>query len=209
MIESAQDRRSSAIVRILAIRDTREWTEDGDRWVAIPGSGDARPCDRCGRDHEIHVDVELADGRVAMIGQGCAQGDSMESRVRACVSAEQTRARLTRQLEICRDERDRARRAWAEVERLPLPEVALVEELDRCRIYGMGTAAVYCYGAFDDERRRCLIDSWRRDRYAERDDVPRRRGYLELPSSFDGPIADLERRLEKIAKKLPSREGAR
>lgn len=198
----------SAIVRVVAVHDTRTWVEDGDRWVAVPGSGVSRSCDRCGRDHEIHVEVELADGRTALIGQGCARGDSMESAVRASVSAEQTRARLARQLEVARAGRAAAQHAWASVERIPLPGVTLIEErADHgrvLRIYGMGTAHVYCHAEFDDERRRCLVNSWRRDRYAERGDVPRTRdGRPEMPDAFDGTIRDLEQRLRKVQAKLP------
>lgn len=199
-----------AIVRILAVRDTRDWVEDGDRWVALPGTGAPRPCDRCGRDHEVHVDVELADGSTALIGQGCARGDSMEVAVRASVSAEKTRARLARELDVAYARRRTAQVAWAAVEELPLPEAVLVEERPDehgrapLQIYGMGSAAVYCREGFTQERRRCLVDAWRRDRYAERADVPRGRGgYPELPHSFDATIADLSRRLEKIQRKLP------
>ncbi len=119
---------AAAIVRILAVRDTRAWVEDGDRWVPVPGSGQARPCDRCGRDHEIHVDVALADGTTALIGQGCARGDSMAVAIRGAVSAETTRARLTRELAAVRARRAAARTAWAAVERLTLPDAVLVEE---------------------------------------------------------------------------------
>jgi len=200
-----------SIVRILAVHDTRDWIEDGDdRWVAVPGSGQARPCDRCGRDHEIHVEVLLSDGATALIGQGCARGDSMEADVKSAVSAEKTRARLARELAAVRARRAAAQAAWARVEWLSPPAPVLVEERpgDRGRsplqIWGMGSATVYCHSGFDAERRRCLLDAWRHDRYAEQADIPRGRGgYPELPWSFDGPIADLERRLAKILKKLP------
>jgi hypothetical protein len=61
------------IARILGVSDTRDRIEVGDRWVAVPGTGDLRPCDRCCREHEIHVDVELSDGRRVNIGSGCAK----------------------------------------------------------------------------------------------------------------------------------------
>jgi hypothetical protein len=132
--------------------------------------------------------------------------------VRASVSAEQTRARLARQLDTTRARRQAARNAWAAVEQIALPDAVLVEERpdDHGRaplqIWGMGTATVYCRSGFDDERRYCLTSSWRHDRYAERTDVPRGRGgYAETPESFDGPIADLERRLDQILRRLPPR----
>lgn len=69
---------TASIVRILSIRDTRAF-EDGDHGMRpIPGSGDARACDRCGRVHEIHARVELSDGTRATVGTGCMRGESME-----------------------------------------------------------------------------------------------------------------------------------
>lgn len=66
------------IVRILSIVDTREFQEISDGvFVAIPGSGIERECSRCGRTHEIHATVELADKTVAVVGTGCARGESM------------------------------------------------------------------------------------------------------------------------------------
>lgn len=87
---------AAAIVRILSVRDTRDFIEDGDRWVAVPGSGLARACDRCGRDHEIHVDVELACGAVSTIGQGCARGDSMDRAIRTAAGRARRRCRVPR-----------------------------------------------------------------------------------------------------------------
>jgi hypothetical protein len=107
---------NSKITRILAVRDTRDRIEVGDRWVAVPGTGDLRPCDRCCREHEIHVDVELSDGRRANIGSGCAKGESMEiqARLKSAVSAAKTRSKLREELALVQDEQARAAQAWAE-----------------------------------------------------------------------------------------------
>lgn len=48
------------IVRIVRVVDTREYTEEGDRWVPVPGSGIENECARCGRLYEVHATVELA-----------------------------------------------------------------------------------------------------------------------------------------------------
>lgn len=193
------------IARILAVRDTRDRIEVGDRWVPVLGSGDLRPCDRCCREHEIHVDVELSDGRRANVGSGCAKGASMEvqSRLKSAVSAAKTRSRLAAELAVARDELVRAEKAWREVEALqpPLPE--LVEEIpdDYGRgvrqIWGMGDARVWVLpGAkFGTERRQALLNSWRSGRYRER-------GFELPPYSYQQKVDDLADRLVKIERKL-------
>ena len=58
---------------LLKVIDTRT-KEEGpdDRFHAIPGSGDRRPCDHCGKPIEIHAYVRLADGTIQVWGTGCA-----------------------------------------------------------------------------------------------------------------------------------------
>lgn len=157
------------IVKIIAVRDTRAYEEQGDRWVPIPGSGNHRTCDRCGRDHEVHVDVELSDGRVACIGQGCARGDSMEVAVRSAVTSEITRARLAGQHAGLLARLAQAQGVMREVDGLDLPPIELVSETvdhpargDR-RVYRMGDTEVWTLPgqAFNAERRQALIRHWR------------------------------------------------
>jgi hypothetical protein len=190
------------IVRVLAVRDTRDFVEQGDRWVAVPGSGQARPCDRCGRDHEIHVDVELSDGRMAMIGQGCARGSLMEAAIRATVSAETTRARLVREHARAVASLAASQAAWSEVQALSLPEPRLVEE----RTGRQGVTQVWQLGddatvwtlpgrPFDAERRASLAMIWRIRSYVER-------GSRLLPGEHRARVADLEKRLRRAEGKL-------
>ena len=54
---------------IVDVDDTREF--DTAKRKPIPGTGDARECDHCGRSHEVHVHVATRDGRTATIGTGC------------------------------------------------------------------------------------------------------------------------------------------
>lgn len=191
------------IARILAVRDTRDRIEIGDRWVPVPGSGHMRPCDRCCREHEIHVDVELSDGTRANIGSGCAKGESMEvqSRLKSAVSAAKTRSRLLAELSVARDEYARAQAAWREVEGLPSLAPQLLEEETSSQggrqIWGMGDVNVWAYGprGFDAERRQALLNSWRRLRYQER-------GFKLDPYSYKQRVEDLAARLSKIESKL-------
>lgn len=191
------------IARIIDVRDTRDRIEIGDRFVPVPGSGDLRPCDRCCREHEIHVDVELSDGRRANIGSGCAKGESMEvqGRLKSAVSATKTRSKLRAELAVARDDHARAAQAWREVEAIQPPAPVLVEEVpDRYgtrQEWGMGDAIVWVLpgGTFNDERRQALLNSWRGRRYEER-------GFRSRPYDYQRRVEDLTDRLAKIERKL-------
>ena len=192
------------ISRILDVRDTRDRIEVGDRLVPVPGSGDLRPCDRCCREHEIHVDVELSDGRHANIGSGCAKGESMEvqSRLKGAVSAAKTRSKLRAELTVAREEHARAEKAWREVQALHAPSPTLLEEVPERhgtrQVWGMGDANVWTIAGsrgFDVERRQALDGSWRGKRYRER-------GFELPPFSYKQRIEDLTDRLAKIERKL-------
>ncbi len=51
------------ILKVVSVVDTREYEEQGDSFVPIPGSGNSNTCTRCGREHEIHWTVLLEDGQ--------------------------------------------------------------------------------------------------------------------------------------------------
>lgn len=192
---------AATIVRILKVVDTRDFEEVGDRMVPVPNSGTPRACDRCGRDHEIHVDVELSDGSTACIGQGCARGDSMEPAIRAAVSSATTRAKPARQHGRALESLRAAEVAWAAVKALPLPEVVLVEEIPDTRgmrgVWAMGDAQCWTLpGAkFDDERRSCLVNGWRSKRYAEH-------GQDYQPCWHETRVAGLAKRIGKLDHKI-------
>ena len=60
----------SPIVKVLSVVDTRQYEEGSDgKFHPIPGSGSSRECDRCGREHEVHAQVELADRTTAVVGE--------------------------------------------------------------------------------------------------------------------------------------------
>ena len=192
-----------AIARIIDVRDTRDRIEVGDRLVPVPGSGDLRPCDRCCREHEIHVDVELSDGRRANIGSGCAKGESMEvqSRLKGAVSAAKTRSKLRAEAAVARDEHARAAEAWRQVEALHAPAPELLEEVpDKYgtrQVWGMGDANVWVLpgSKFGAERRQALLSAWRRNSYRER-------GFELPPYSYKQRADDLAERVAKIERKL-------
>ena len=194
----------TAIVRIIAIRDTRQYEEHGDRWVPIPGSGESRPCDRCDRDHEVHVDVELTDGSTACIGSGCARGESMDiiAAIRRVESAVKRRAGLAAKLGALRADLDRAVAIDAAVMALPLPPFEMVERCDATdsrgghEIWRCGDSTAWCWHGLDDERKRCLEYGWRRKRYAER--MGKSEFSAPTPHSIRFNIDYIERQIRKI-----------
>jgi hypothetical protein len=191
------------IVKILDVRDTRDRIEVGDRLVPVPGSGVLRPCDRCGREHEIHVDVELSDGTRANIGSGCAKGESMEvqGRLKSAVSAAKTRSRLRAELAVAQEAYAGAAKAWREAEALTAPPPVLVEEIPETRgprqIWSMDDSVVWTLAGhpFDAERRQALLSGWRRKRYLDL-------GFELPPYSYKLRVDDLTDRLAKIERKL-------
>lgn len=193
------------IARIIDVRDTRDRIEVGDRWVPVPGSGDLRPCDRCCREHEIHVDVELSDGRRATIGSGCARGETMEvqSRLKSAVAAAKTRSKLRAEIAVARDALTKAEKAWREVQALQPPEPALVEEIfdqsgrEGRQVWEMADVNVWTLPGkpFDAERKRALESAWRMKRYREQ-------GFELPPYSYQARVDNLSDRLRKIESKL-------
>lgn len=98
------------IVRVLNVLDTREWVEDGDRLRAVPGSGVRRRCARCSREHEVHAEVLLSDGRTVIVGTGCMSKGTMglEGRIAAGLDRlGKTIARLRCELALEEERRQR------------------------------------------------------------------------------------------------------
>ena len=65
--------------KILSVVDSREKMEVPDgkgdtRMIGIPGTGNRRPCDTCGKIHEIHVTIDIGNG-LRVVGLGCAKKD--------------------------------------------------------------------------------------------------------------------------------------
>lgn len=114
--------------KVVSVVDTREFVEgENDKWYPVSGSGDLRPCDRCGKQHEIHATVEDAEGNIFVVGVGCARigHPELDASLKAGQSAATTFAKnkaavdsLTKRLAIEANVRD-------EVDRLPPPSIVL------------------------------------------------------------------------------------
>jgi hypothetical protein len=132
------------IKRIVSVTDTRDYEEIGDRWVPIPGTGQANECARCGRLHEVHATVELADGSAAVVGTGCMKAESAEIVKAAKRGAARAKRIASLQAEIDALEAlaDRNREIEAAVMALEAPAVT-------CRESGPGDYAEWTYTAGD------------------------------------------------------------
>ncbi len=117
------------IVRIISVVDTRDYEEDptSDRWVPVPGSGTEHACDRCGRSHEVLATVELEDGKTAIVGTGCARGESMEiqQQLKAGAAFAKKATALHHQIEAAAPLRALKQQIEDKVNALRIPDIVL------------------------------------------------------------------------------------
>ena len=89
-------------VKVLSVEDTRpiDWVT-GKRQT---GSGDVQLCERCGKEHEVHVSVLGDDGKEHRVGRTCAHATGpLGAHLASLVSATDRLARLEAQLAGLRD----------------------------------------------------------------------------------------------------------
>jgi len=185
--------------KVVDVVDTRDLVEDGDRFVRVPGSGVVRSCDRCGRNHEVHVVVEAPDGTRSVVGTGCSGGPlEFQARIRSVVSATATVATLAVRLEKARYDKDRWMNTYKAMEAKVVEMVPLeIEETSRGQVWRTPDRAAYVHVyPYSDaaERLRCLHDSWARTKAGE----------LTGVRADCGNIYDLENRLKRARKRLAS-----
>ena len=161
------------IVELVSIKDTRQWVEDGERWVAIPGSGEIAQCARCGRDHEIHATVRLSGGALAVVGVSCAKATAVEKDVKSGSSSAKTVARLECEIAHDRGLLIRIGKVWETVEDLPMPDAIWGKgktfrgvEVDAVRV---GDAEAIRRSSLCDDEHLCdsAAGRWRENRRAE------------------------------------------
>lgn len=162
------------IVRILEVKDTREYEEGPDgKFHPIPGSGISRECDRCGRPHEVHATVELEDRTTAVVGTGCM--NQAEAAVKKRVKSAERLAKRIRQteaeLEVLRAARTRYERDVERVNRLPPPPIEEGLNSVGGPTLVMGDATVWMQfvktARERQEREQTLVKGWREKRLEE------------------------------------------
>lgn len=161
------------IVEIVSVVDTRQYEEVDERWVPIAGSGTTSTCERCGRGHEVHAHVKLADGSIAIVGTGCMGADSLNKKARGLAS----RAGSIRKVEAEISKLGRLiaelAAATAEVDALPVPAVtddvktfATGATAPRVRV---GDASGYVMNGVTRERAiEVAVRNWKRNRLTDR-----------------------------------------
>ena len=159
------------IVEIVKIIDTREYVEDGDRWVAIPGSGIDATCARCGKAHEVHATVLLSDGTSEIVGTGCAKMSCMDSGAlaRKITKADRKAKRLaSMKAELCTLTRRLANRncAVAAVAQMTIPKAEVVKTGTATKM-AMGSACVYVQPWADNNERRSTLERMWADKEAQ------------------------------------------
>lgn len=185
------------IARIIKVVDTREYVELGDRFVPVPGSGDSHDCDRCGTPHEVHAHVQLEDGTSRIVGTSC-MGKEWARAIRSATGRAQRAAALQAELVLWRARLEQATVIETEVATLapPTPVQGESKEHHRgeIRVWHMGDASVWVLPGcrFDDERRRALVEEWRR---LERE----ARGCRHTASSCRQHVAELECRVARLS----------
>lgn len=185
------------IVKILDVVDTREYEEIADGvFKPVRGSGTESFCARCGRPHEVHATVELADKRTARVGTGCMKGSRLEKEAKAGASAAKTIAKWEAELAALEDKAKKHKTIYAQVDSLRPPPVTKSDDGNRITFH-MGDATVYhpkSHGMMsqrvEQERTWTVERVWRDKRLYERGVNPNRR-----PPSKDAE--DLRRKLDK------------
>lgn len=191
-----------SIIKILSIRDTRSYEEQGDRWVPIPGSGHENQCHRCGRQHEVHATVLLSDNTEAIVGTGCASKDNAETakRFTSLDRAVKRLARLEAEQADYLKRRAEWDRNWKEVLQLTPPEITYNPDPikygrpdPRREIMVMGDAQVCCWNR-EHSTRDTVLSVWRDKRMSERGLVsPRTKTY-----QLEKQIRRLRSRIEQL-----------
>jgi hypothetical protein len=167
------------IIKVVSVVDTREYEEQGDSFVPIPGSGNSNVCGRCTREHEIHWTVLLDGGTQAVVGGSCAKAGALDPKQVASAERLASREkRLARELATYEARLSELERVIAEVAALPRPALVQGEHLckdgEKIPTISMGDGGeVWCQfsGVTDEERKRCAENGWISKRIGERTQI--------------------------------------
>lgn len=199
-----------SIIRIMSVLDTRQYVEDGDRWIPVPGSGAPRPCDRCQSIHEVHVEVELSDHSTAVIGSGCARTPFYDASIRRLMTREVRRASTLRSLWSALAAANvmwaRGRRIDALAADLPVPQI--IESDARTAQFPTAYRVRFACGDFsahsldpdmDERQREVARAGWRANRAREMND-----GHLTNTQDWLRRVRDLEAKITKVERRHDS-----
>jgi len=189
---------SLKIEKVVKVVDTRQYEEQGDRWVPIAGSGEESTCARCGKPHEVHATVLLSDGTSEIVGTGCANRSSMDDgairkEITRADRAAKNRARMAAELVGLRIKIQNHNAAVVAVHDMAAPEITSEAHEDHT-VLRMGAAKVWVHSRADNaERIETLDRSWRSDTIKSISGIS-----MNQAHTMRCRIEDIEFRLEKI-----------
>jgi len=198
------------IVDVVSVVDTRDWVEgDDDKFHPVPGSGTENTCARCGKPHEIHATVKMADGSQAVVGVSCARKESIEKEIKAKLAAAQTGKRLEAELKRAQEKLVQAETAEKKANALPLPPLELTEiDLqggEKMPVLRMGDAEVWLSypwkqgDPISEERKKAVEYSWRDKRYKESGLPLSAYSYYQRVKELEKYLARYKKRVELAA----------
>ena len=132
------------IIKVIKVVDTRTYEEGpDDKWHPIPGSGNVRQCDRCGKDHEIHAEVELEDGTHRIVGTGCSNHPSINKEItklaRKAATSKINQLKAEKQKVLAEEYAN----AYALVEKMAPPAITESLRDDGIKVLHMGDVQVW------------------------------------------------------------------
>jgi hypothetical protein len=168
-----------SIIKVLRVVDTRQYEEGpNDKWIPIPGSGNENQCFRCGRSHEVHAHVALADGREVICGTACGKEETAEVQgaIKSAASLAKRIAALSARVAADNATAAKYAECEAQVSILIPPAIEVgtgtfTVGMNAGKPFPMlicGDASIPCYqGTITDERRACVLSVWKGNRMKE------------------------------------------
>lgn len=194
------------ILKVLSVVDTREYEEIGDRFVPIPGSGNANTCSRCARTHEIHWTVLLESNEQAVMGGSCANAAAIDEKaVRGAEDGACRLARLEKELSHWKSRFAELSAVVVQVEALPRPEFTIetmtLSSGNSFPVIRLGDGdVIWCqFEGITPERKSLAERSWMSKRISERTTI--RKPLYEIKDI----IAQTERNLMSARRKMAER----
>jgi uncharacterized protein (DUF342 family) len=192
------------IVKIVSVVDTREYEEQGDSFVPIPGSGNPNTCTRCGRVHEVHWNVLLEDGQEAVVGGSCAKAYSLDFKIVQGAERKASRMkRLTTELATYESRLSELERVIVEVGALKQPDFTIGEMTlkDGTKFPTISLAdcgEVWCqFEGITHERKQLAFHGWVSKRISERTKV--KETVYQLKSLIETTKKNLDMVREKLS----------
>lgn len=151
---------------IIKVEDTRDYIEEDDRWIPIPGSGISNTCQFCGSKHEVHVTVaDKETHQTFIVGTSCAKKmgvpDTELKKAQKVLTEKLTKDEVAARDKVIDD-------IIKQVKHMVPPETSMEPMSSGAAWLKMGDAKVLCPRAdCNEERHKTLKQSWYNNRATE------------------------------------------